>query len=899
MEGTATSQPAKQLQVENLADHDLKHFIRFADPLFKDIVYWINPVYGPAEAPKPALLRQSESASAKINGILVRACPQMINHVARFYMPRPSPQTEESVLRVTHIVSPDTHFAEYTLAVSAGSGAVYQEKYYSASAKRIFSGMVVVATQVPALDKEEILGTVMALGGQYRQKMMPDVTHVLMIKDTGPKYEYITKHPQLGIKPILVHWLNETMNMVQSVPQDPYLFPNPPMLAGHVMRDQGQAQNSDIAVPAGNTQTANAYELPKPATQFLKGYFVAVDSQLRSMLSRGAIEQLNQRLSEAGAVSAQVGGEEDPDSLSYDWKAVDVLICHNRSGYDYSKASRLGKVVGSFVWLYHLFFTEKLVPPTKRLLHYPVPDTAARGMAGLVITTSHYTGASKEYLKKLILAMGAEYTPNMTRRNTHLITAMPEGLKYARAMDWDIHIVNHIWLEQSFQRWKALSVSHASFTYFPNLPILNSMVGSTEVNVSKLPRWVDAPAGDSVAESSDLDILSDSELDSEVHVDARSVPGDASSSAVRTDQGHVYPEPNDDNDDAVVANGDNSEDDDDSNGIPESSDELDANGTKDRQAESDTLVVGKVRHSSRRAAMAASKNLGQMMKAANIFETEMKREKSYRRSAKRTLASEAANGESGSQTDGAKRARTTTHRQKQIVRIMFTQVRPSPAEQQRIIAMGGEIVDSTELATHLVAKKVGKTAKMLEAVASGSIAIVGREWMDDSLERGRWIPVGPTADKGCEYGETEKYQLVDEAAEARWNFVLRDSLQRAHKHRMFDGVTIFITPHTVPAVNVLRPLIERAGGQAVERLTKAQLKTLINQSIHISKSKKEDDERIPPLLVISCSEDKDMWAQFELSKEKRMPIYGSEVLLVGLLRQRLLRSSTEFLCRGR
>ncbi|KAJ1951152.1 regulator of Ty1 Transposition, partial [Linderina macrospora] len=158
------------------------------------------------------------------------------------------PQPDESVLRVTHIITPDTHFAEYTLAVSAGvrvvtskwvdrcaqSGVVYQEKYYSASARRLFSGMVVVATQVPALDKEEILGTVMALGGQYRQKMMPDVTHVLMIKDMGPKYDYITKHPQLNIKAVLVHWLNETMNTVQHVPQEPYLFPNPPMLAGQV-----------------------------------------------------------------------------------------------------------------------------------------------------------------------------------------------------------------------------------------------------------------------------------------------------------------------------------------------------------------------------------------------------------------------------------------------------------------------------------------------------------------------------------------------------------------------------------------------------------------------------------------------------------------------------------------
>ncbi|KAJ1951153.1 hypothetical protein FBU59_000327 [Linderina macrospora] len=49
MEDSATSQPANQTQVENIADHDLKHFIRFSDPLFKDVIYWINPIYGPDE----------------------------------------------------------------------------------------------------------------------------------------------------------------------------------------------------------------------------------------------------------------------------------------------------------------------------------------------------------------------------------------------------------------------------------------------------------------------------------------------------------------------------------------------------------------------------------------------------------------------------------------------------------------------------------------------------------------------------------------------------------------------------------------------------------------------------------------------------------------------------------
>ncbi|KAI8324945.1 BRCT domain-containing protein, partial [Martensiomyces pterosporus] len=143
----------------------------------------------------------------------------------------------------------------------------------------------------------------------------------------------------------------------------------------------------------------------------------------------------------------------------------------------YSKASRLGKLVGTFVWLYQAYLSERIVPPTKRLLHYPVPTTPVPGMEHMVITVSHYTGASREYLRRLIIAMGAQYTPKMTRANTHLITAAQEGRKYTTAIDWNIDVVNHFWVEQCYQRWKLLSVSHPTFTYFPELPMLNSMVG--------------------------------------------------------------------------------------------------------------------------------------------------------------------------------------------------------------------------------------------------------------------------------------------------------------------------------------------------------------------------------------------------------------------------------------
>jgi len=76
-----------------------------------------------------------------------------------------------------------------------------------------------------------------------------------------------------------------------------------------------------------------------------------------------------------------------------------------------------------------------------QLLHYPIPKKPIEGFSGHVtfiqspltfqsltsksqeITVTNYTGESREYLKKLITAMGAQFTPSMSGRNTVLIAA--------------------------------------------------------------------------------------------------------------------------------------------------------------------------------------------------------------------------------------------------------------------------------------------------------------------------------------------------------------------------------------------------------------------------------------------------------------------------------------------
>ncbi|KAJ1990094.1 regulator of Ty1 Transposition [Coemansia spiralis] len=980
---TEVQNPAIIRRLVTFSEVEQQNFVKKSDPVFDGVVYWINPVLGASECTrisqlleyggaKPATTRHHGGEISatnedglghgrKLNGVLVRGLPQMINHISRFYLPSINGKNghahADKICRATHVISPDTHFGEYSACVKACVSVVtsqwveqclsvgwrYVERYYSPDAKNIFSGMIVAATHMPVADKETLLASVMALGGQWRDKMRPDVTHLIMMKEEGPKYEYVKKHPELGIKPILPHWFMDTLNLLCCFPLEPYLFPNPPRLLGKISKDAGKAADSapnkqldssasSLAVPTADTHNGDAYELPKPITQFLCGYTVAICTQLRYSLSAGAISRLTQRLVEAGAnvlepkapFSSHVDSaqEELPESLIDEWDSVDILLCQHRTGYDYSKASRLGKIVGTFVWLYQICLTGKITPPTQHLLHYPLPVAPVPNMEGMVISISHYTGASREYLRRLIIAMGAKYTPKLTRNNTHLITARSDGRKYSAAIEWNIDVVNHFWIEVCYQRWKLLSVSHPVFTYFPDLSILNSMVGDIEISVNRLRHWVDPPQGDTMAESSDMDILNDSDLDisAESHDSAagsREVP-------IKTDREHIYEIPAQ----SVLLQGDDGDSADEAKSVSDSMDEMNANRTPE------PLALGQIRHTSRAAAMAASRTLGEMMKAANIFETEMRKERLYKyrrgNTARRTLVlaegeneqennvaqtsgsdgmrvdeKENAKNKRGTQFEqyaqptssprsvGNKRQRANTGTGGPKVRIMFTQVRPSADEGRRIIEMGGEIVEDATDATHLVATNIRRTLKMLMALASGRVCIVGRNWMEDSLAQGKWIPI----DFSHVNAASSKYGLVDPEGERRWKVNMENAMQRAWKRRLLEGVTVLITPQAVPPLKTLKPLIEIAGGEAVESLPEPRLQSLVKSSCRVLNSSKDaDDDLRLPLLLVTCKEDSHLWQDFQKHAPPgmRFPIYGTEVVLTGLLRQRLLHGSSEF-----
>ena len=181
--------------------------------------------------------------------------------------------------------------------------------------------------------------------------------------------------------------------------------------------------------------------------------------------------------------------EESRGHVTEDARKADMFICKYREGPDYRLTSQAGKDVGNLAWLYYLITNNSWTSPMRRLLHYPVARNGLPGFQGLRISLSNYSGESRLYLENLIIAAGAECTKTLKQDNTHLITAHIMSEKCAAAKDWGVHIINHLWLEESYSKWKIQSITNSRYTHFPRRTNLGEVVGQTKIDRHALENY--------------------------------------------------------------------------------------------------------------------------------------------------------------------------------------------------------------------------------------------------------------------------------------------------------------------------------------------------------------------------------------------------------------------------
>ncbi|XP_038148080.1 PAX-interacting protein 1 [Cyprinodon tularosa] len=201
-------------------------------------------------------------------------------------------------------------------------------------------------------------------------------------------------------------------------------------------------------------------------------------------------------------------------------------------------------------------------------------------------------------------------------------------------------------------------------------------------------------------------------------------------------------------------------------------------------------------------------------------------------------------------------------------RVMFTGFEPMQVQQftKRLQALGGEVAESSQRATHLLASKVTRTVKFLTAM-SVVRHIVTPEWLEESWRKQQFV-------------DEQSFTLRDAEAEVLFSFNLEDSLKRAHASPLFKGKLFYLTPGVCPSLGTMKAILESAGG-----------KLLSKQPSYRKIMEHQQNKNLPEILLVSCDNDLHLCREYFL---KNIDVHNAELILTGVLTQKLDYESYKF-----
>ncbi|EAW10658.1 BRCT domain protein [Aspergillus clavatus NRRL 1] len=344
-------------------------------------------------------------------------------------------------------------------------------RQYNPDPRLFLNDVVVTCGDIPEGDKDAIIGGVLAKGGLYSPRVTGLVTHLVDLTMDSDKARLITAR-KLNIKIVLPHWFDDCLKLGKRIDERPYTLPHPEILRAGPDAPVRSSESRDV-VGASTPEptklpTSILTSQPRPKLDVFQGktIMLAQDLGIGTHLSNSIIE-----------VIKDAGG-----SMTTEISQADIYVCRYREGVGYRLASKYNKEVGNLAWLYHMITYNAWTSPLRRMLHYPTSRSGIPGFKGLKISLSNYVGEARSYLENLIAATGAECTKTLKQENTHLVTAHGNSEKCAAAKEWGLHVVNHLWLEESYARWKMLPVSDPRYTHFPKRTNLGEVVGQTRLD---------------------------------------------------------------------------------------------------------------------------------------------------------------------------------------------------------------------------------------------------------------------------------------------------------------------------------------------------------------------------------------------------------------------------------
>ncbi|KAL1861573.1 hypothetical protein VTK73DRAFT_7047 [Phialemonium thermophilum] len=755
----------------------------------------------------------------------------------------------------THIVSNTIDFNQYSdaqnfmipvvrsdwIKASLVRNRQAQVRPYSPDPRSIFSNVVLTCADIPVGDKEAIIGASMALGGMESKDVTRLTTHVCALSMDHPKCQQVISKG-LKCKIVLPHWFDDCFKLGKRIDETPYLLPDPEIL---------RAQPED--------------HVKIPSSQHLEGATSAIPDSLPEVHPEGhgrrnlvVFLQKKVLLSSDLPISARLrkilqdlikgGGGEVVDSV----ESCDMFICQYREGHQYVRAAQSGKDVGNLAWLYHLIVHNEWTSPLRRLLHYPIPKDGIPGFKDMKITLSNYGGEARIYLENLIVAAGATFTKTMKADNTHLITARLNSEKCEAAKDWNINIVNHLWIEESYAKCAVQPLTVSKYTHFPSRTNLGEVIGQTFLDESKL-RDLYYPGGGDDDDNDDDDDDNGDDLDVPAEKEADMAAGQATKRGARK-----FDVMKDSAQEKAAA--------------PAGAQKKNAYATP---AKSRHVRVGKendtpsiLSSGSRSAKAQALSKLHDLSEDIALYEKEKKRtakdgpwggkraaeQIDRERSRKSSSPVHVRPDEEGDEDARrpAKKMRPTLPPAE--MRIVLTGYKRwvgdkdrEDADRRKLRKLGILIVTENVPCDYLAAPQIVRTMKFLRTLAKG-VDVLDASFIDACLDTGK-VP------------DVQAYMLKDKESEKRFGVTIKKATARAraNRGRLLWNVPIYCTAEIKNGVESYRAIAEANG--AIFKVYRARSGTTIRPTT----AEEEDGAAPEPVyLLTSTSEaEKQLWPRFE------------------------------------
>jgi hypothetical protein len=382
---------------------------------------------------------------------------------------------------ITHIISETHDFPDYDahkgplipvirplwVRHCLAKNKLLNPRQYSPDPRYFMSDVCACTADLPPGDSDAISGGILAMGGLWSTKLTSQITHIIALSMDSETVRFAAKK-KLDVKVVLPHWIDDCLKLGRKIDEHPYQLPNPEILRVGSNKPPMGKRKTPVQGASHPDPSQQEPSHPRKLEKVFRKKSIMLSSDLGiSTYLRSILHEL-----------VTTGG----GTVVEDVSKADMYICKYRDGDDYKRASRSGKDVGNLAWLYFLIQTDEWTSPLRRMLHYPVARDGLPGFSDMLISLSNYSGDARSYLENLIVATGARCTKTLKQDNTHLITAHDTSEKCAAAKEWGVHIVNHLWLEESYARWKMQSISDKRYTHFPQRTNLGDICGQTQLD---------------------------------------------------------------------------------------------------------------------------------------------------------------------------------------------------------------------------------------------------------------------------------------------------------------------------------------------------------------------------------------------------------------------------------